>query len=69
MDPVPDTVLDALERIRLTGRYNMHLRPAIINSCRIPDEESAAMWLIDNPDRYMEALEALGTRNMQRHGG
>ena len=67
--PIPNCVLDALESVRNGGKTNMLDRSAVINLLPVeydPLDSSdflvAAEWLSANPDRYMEALVAMGER-------
>jgi hypothetical protein len=67
-DSIPESVLVALEAVRASGEYNMMERIAVINWIAAQEEENwdtwggASNWLYDNPNRYMEALRAMGAR-------
>lgn len=58
---IPENVLEVLESVRESAATNMLDRKRVINLVATADE-SAARWLHDNPDRYMEALRELGAR-------
>lgn len=64
MEPIPNVVLDAMERVRQTGEVNMYDSTGVIQRFMWPEEREATVWLIDNPARYVEALVALGKRNV-----
>lgn len=65
MADIPDTVLDELEEIRASGETNMYARKTVIRllmDAAGPRYSEAAVWVIQNEDRYMEALNAMGAR-------
>lgn len=70
-DNIPESVLIALEAVRASGEYNMLERTHVINWIAAREEENwdawggAGNWLYDNPDRYMEALRAMGQRRVK----
>lgn len=72
-EPVPEHVLEGLEDLRASGVCNMLGRgDVIVSMMRCADDgewpltmeeveyRTAIAWLLDNPDRYMEALIAMG---------
>ncbi len=65
-DPIPDSVMAALEIVRSGGETNMMDRNAVIFYVdQIEDLDTgstaeAVVWLNDNKPRYMEALIAMG---------
>ncbi len=66
-EQIPEDVLVALEQVRSSGVTNMMARQVVIQEMlNAPDDDAAAreasLWLYDNPDRYMEALTAMGER-------
>jgi len=71
MGAIPEAVLTILEAVRSEGSFNMLEKDNVIRrALEMEDEQEsytgAALWLYDNPDRYMEALMAMGER---RHHG
>lgn len=56
---IPENVLEALEEVRAGGETNMLARGVVIS---LVTDEEAEVWLIQNKDRYMEALKAMGER-------
>ncbi len=74
-DTIPEAVLEGLEEVRADGGYNMLARNDIIrdmmsraDSAGHPlgtteaEYRQGSSWLVDNEDRYMEALNAMGAR-------
>lgn len=61
-EPIPEHVLDALEVVRASGATNMFARDAVLALCSENEDFDAFMWLYDNPNRYVEALKAMGAR-------
>ena len=74
-ETIPEAVLIGLEEVRADGEFNMLAYNSIIRDMLdradtgggpIGMEEGeyrgAICWLLDNKDRYMEALEAMGAR-------
>ena len=67
-EPIPETVLTALEAVRASGEYNMWDRIAVINWIAAQEEENweawggASVWLYDHPEAYLAALRAMGER-------
>jgi len=65
-DAIPEAVLEILETVRSKGETNMLGRSAVI--CLAFEygvggaQLDAALWLEENPDRYIEALKAMGAR-------
>ena len=59
MADIPEVVLEELEEVRASGATNMFARDTVIS---LVMEVEAADWLLDNKDRYMEALNAMGAR-------
>lgn len=64
---IPESVLDALALVRSEGPTNMFDRNAVIYWANElgdddADQAEAVIWLHDNTDRYMEALNAMGKR-------
>jgi hypothetical protein len=63
IDPIPESVLTALEEVRASGETNMLAREAVIQLAMDYDAPpDAVMWLYDNKARYVEALKAMGER-------
>ena len=68
-EPVPESVLEILEVVRSNGETNMLARNTVIrlaleeaDATEEQDDRLAVSWLVDNDKRYMEALNAMGTR-------
>ncbi len=69
LSQIPEDVLEALELVRSSGVTNMMARQVVIQEMtNKPDTNESAreasLWLYDNPDRYMEALTAMGKRRV-----
>ena len=75
MDEIPEAVLVGLGEVRADGDYNMLARAEVIRDMLgragsggspIGIEEAeyrrGISWLADNEDRYMEALNEMGSR-------
>jgi hypothetical protein len=69
--PIPESVLEALEAVRASGQTNMLARSTVItlvDSYYDPDTidgmDEAIDWLMDNKNRYVEALTAMGERRV-----
>jgi len=65
--PIPESVLNALEDVRESGMTNMFARETVIFYVDAlgedeADQFEAVTWLNDNDDRYMEALNEMGAR-------
>lgn len=61
---VPECVLIALAEVRATGLVNMCSRIEVIE--RIDYTRYNALgWLRDNPNRYMEAVTAMGEQRTE----
>lgn len=56
---VPMDVIEALAEVRENGHYNMFDRTNVTREAMEIDPD-AGMWLYDNKDRYMDALNAMG---------
>ena len=59
---IPETVLEALEYVRSEGATNMLARSIVIDLADAAGYDEAIAWLEANSDRYMEALNEMGTR-------
>lgn len=67
---IPENVIQALYDARNIGRYNMYDMHAVIRMILNEIDGAAALWLDDNPDRYMEALRVMGERvRKEKEGG
>ena len=60
-EPIPENVLDALEEVRTEGLTNM-LASRMVIFLMADYDPDAAIWLREHPNRYMEALTAMGER-------
>lgn len=60
---IPEHVLDALETVRDNSKFNMLARLQVINEF---SDERAAIWLLQNEERYIEALGEMGKRRANR---
>lgn len=58
---IPQNVLEVLESVRASGAVNMIDRKRVIDLAAVADE-SAARWLHDHPEQYMDALKEVGAR-------
>lgn len=64
-EEIPVEVLEWLEIARSDGSFNMMARNDVIRLIMEQDESEgldAANWLINNKNRYMEALTEMGKR-------
>ena len=60
---IPECVLESLEVVRSDGATNMMAREVVIMLVgELCDDDEAVAWLVQNKDRYMEALKAMGAR-------
>ncbi len=57
---IPQDVIEALAEIRDGCTTNMFDRRFVIHICIVYGYDNEANWLEANPDRYMEALIAMG---------
>lgn len=64
---IPEYVLDALETVRDNSQLNMLARMQVINELSDEDQK-AASWLLQNEERYVEALGEMGLRRADRPG-
>jgi len=65
---VPEDVLEALEFVRGNSTCNMLQRDEVLEALRYTNDHLTALWLENNPDRYMEALNEMGKRVNKKHG-
>lgn len=61
-EPIPEFVIEALAVVRESGLTNMFARGVVIDLVGDIDEPEAFNWLVENKDRYMDALMAMGKR-------
>jgi hypothetical protein len=74
---IPEAVLLGLEEVRQEGAFNMLERDSVIRDMLARaddggypldieevDYRKGISWLVDNKDRYMEALTAMGKRRI-----
>lgn len=60
-EPVPQLVIEALADVRESGLTNMFDRANVIELIAYwGDVPEATAWLKANPDRFMDALNAMG---------
>lgn len=57
---IPQEVIEALADVRETGAVNMFDRLGVVILCGAFGKASVYSWLSGNPDRYMDALNAMG---------
>lgn len=59
VETIPQNVIEALADARAMGTYNMFDRRGVTKLVEMIDE-GAAVWLYENKDQYMDALNAMG---------
>lgn len=75
---IPETVLQGLKEVRFDGEHNMLEWNSVIRDMleradnggypigvQESEYHAAILWLLDNEDRYMEALKEMGARRVR----
>lgn len=67
MEEIPEEVIQILAEIREEGKYNMMDYTAVVGEALgiavfMKGSREAAIWLMENKERYVEALKEMGER-------
>lgn len=62
MSDIPEDVIEGLAAVRESAKANMLDQRAVRGLLWLMGHPAAATWIEANPDRYMDALTAMGER-------